>query len=268
MNHDNQHDQFDLGLSADLNMWMRTPLERRKALQLGLLSLSTLLGCNTTNDTGGGTAACSLIPSQTAGPYPADGSSASNQQLNALQRSGIVRSDLKTSLITGNVAAGVPLTIELTLVDSAASCTPLPGYAIYLWHCNREGLYSMYSNGVTAEDYLRGVQVTDASGKVSFQSVFPACYSGRWPHAHFAVYPSLSSATSSANQIHTSQLALPEDTCKVVYATATGYSSSVANLSQVSLATDNVFKDGATLELATLTGNTTNGYTATLTVGI
>lgn len=268
MNYDlHPPDINDLGLTADLNMWIRAPVDRRKALKLGFAGLSSLLmGCNTATiiDTGG---SCSPIPSETAGPYPADGSSASGSQLNVLTRSGIVRSDIKPSLSTGNIASGIPFTIELTLVDTSASCAPLAGHAIYLWHCNQAGQYSMYSQGVTSEDYLRGVQVTDASGKVTFQSVFPACYAGRWPHVHFEVYPSLASATNASNKPYTSQLALPQDKCQEVYAT-TGYSSSIGNLAQVSLATDNVFKDGATLELATVIGDTSNGYTASLTIGI
>jgi len=100
-----------------------------------------------------------------------------------------------------------------------------------------------------------------------FTSIFPACYSGRWPHIHFEVYPSLSAATNVANKIATSQLALPKATCDLVYAT-TGYESSITTLSQVSLATDMVFSDGASLELATMTGSVASGLTATLTVAV
>jgi len=209
------------------------------------------------------------IPQETGGPYPADGSNAnsSNQTVNVLTRSGIVRSDIRTSISTGNTAAGVPLTIKLTLVDSNSNCARLAGYAIYLWHCDHDGKYSLYSSGVTSEDYLRGVQAADSSGTVSFTSIFPACYSGRWPHVHFEIYPSLDQATGPGNLVHTSQLALPKNICDVVYAT-TGYSASVSNLSQTSLATDNVFSDGSSLQVATVTGSVANGYTAQLTVGV
>src|SRR5207237_9662344 len=131
----------------------------------------------------------------------------------------------------------------------------------------RLGRYSLYSSGATTQNYLRGVQEADASGKVTFTSIFPACYSGRWPHIHFEVYPSLAAATSVANKIATSQIALPKATCDQVYATA-GYEASVTNFSQVSLATDNVFSDGASLELATITGDVSSGFTAALTVGV
>lgn len=181
--------------------------------------------------------------------------------------SGIVRSDIRTSLGTGTLAEGVPLTIALTLVDTNNDCAPLSGYAVYLWHCNRDGNYSLYSEGVTDEDYLRGVQETDSAGTATFSSIFPACYSGRWPHIHFEIYPSLAEATGADNAIHTSQLALPEETCDTVYATD-GYATSVQNLSQITLASDNVFSDGVTLQMATVTGDATAGYTSALTVGV
>jgi protocatechuate 3,4-dioxygenase beta subunit len=164
-------------------------------------------------------------------------------------------------------AAGIPLTVTLTLVNASGTCEPLQGYAIYLWHCDREGRYSLYSSGVTNQNYLRGVQETDANGQVTFTTIFPACYSGRWPHIHFEVYPALASATQAGNKIATSQLALPQAACDEVYAT-TGYSASVSNLRQVSLSSDNVFSDGYSTQLATVTGNTTDGYAATLTVAI
>jgi protocatechuate 3,4-dioxygenase beta subunit len=102
---------------------------------------------------------------------------------------------------------------------------------------------------------------------VAFTSIYPACYSGRWPHVHFEVYSSLADATSSGNAITTSQMALPQDVSEAVYATD-GYSASVRNLSRVSLDSDNVFGDGWEQELGTLTGSVGAGYTATLAVGV
>jgi protocatechuate 3,4-dioxygenase beta subunit len=136
---------------------------------------------------------------------------------------------------------------------------------IYLWHCDRAGEYSMYT--LTTENYLRGVQETDASGQVSFTSIFPACYAGRWPHAHFEVYPSLASASSWSGKVRTSQLASPEDVCNAVYAT-TGYGQSVTNLQGVTLNSDGIFRDGVGLQMATMSGSVAAGFVATLTVGI
>ena len=143
----------------------------------------------------------------------------------------------------------------------------LAGAAVYLWHCDRDGNYSLYSQAAKNENYLRGVQEADASGVVTFQTIYPACYSGRWPHMHFEVYPGLAEATKAASLLATSQIALLEDTSNAVYATD-GYEQSVRNMSQVSLATDNVFRDGAELETPTVTGSVDEGYVVNLTVGV
>src|SRR5512133_1420422 len=102
-------------------------------------------------------------------------------------------------------------------------------------------------------------QETDDGGQVKFDTIFPACYSGRWPHIHFEAYPSLAKATNSANKIATSQIALPQVTAKAVYATS-GYEQSVRNLGQVSLDSDNVFSDGYDLQMPRVTGDEINGY--------
>jgi protocatechuate 3,4-dioxygenase beta subunit len=184
-----------------------------------------------------------------------------------LPLTGAVRSDIRSSFAgLSGTADGVPLTIALTIV-SASTCAPLAGRAVYIWHCDRLGRYSLYNSGVTSQNYLRGVQEADANGRVVFTSIFPACYAGRWPHIHFEVYPTLAAAQSVTNKVGTSQIALPKVSCDEVYASA-GYEQSVRNLSQVSLASDNVFSDGASLELATMTGSPGVGYTAALTVAV
>ena len=124
------------------------------------------------------------------------------------------------------MAEGVPTTIEMALLDVAAGGTPLAGAAVYLWHCNIDGQYSMYDQDVAGENYLRGVQESGSDGKVTFKSVFPAAYAGRWPHIHFEVYESLEAATSGGSKLKTSQIALPKDACDLVYATE-GYAQSV-----------------------------------------
>ena len=192
---------------------------------------------------GGGTAtgaaaALTEIPDETAGPYPGDGSNGPD----VLAESGVVRSDIRSSFgASSGTAEGVPMQLELTITDLPAG-TPFAGVAVYVWHCTRDGGYSLYSEGVEDQNYLRGVQIADATGRVAFTSIFPACYSGRWPHIHFEVYPDQASITDAANAIATSQVALPKDVCELVYAQP-GYEASVANLDEVSLVNDNVFGD-------------------------
>jgi len=103
---------------------------------------------------------------------------------------------------------------------------------------------------------------------VRFTSVFPACYDGRWPHIHFEVYADQADITDSTKAIATSQVALPEATCKTVYGQP-GYEASVSNLSRVSLANDNVFgDDGGVKQLGTVTGDVSSGYAVSLSVGV
>ena len=102
----------------------------------------------------------------------------------------------------------------------------------------------------------------------TFTSIFPAAYSGRWPHIHFEVFSSLATATNGDEQDRDVAARAPEaDVCTAVYATD-GYSQSVRNLAQTSLQRDNVFSDGYSLQTPTMSGDATNGYTAKLVVGV
>ena len=262
------HEDFG-GLAVDLPRL----LNRRRAMAvLGGSGLAALVAaCNSSNTATSATTTTSTsttpstitaIPEETAGPYPGDGSNGPD----VLTESGIVRRDIRASFGQySGVADGVPLSLTLTVLDLKNNATPLSGAAVYAWHCDRDAGYSLYT--VANQNYLRGVQAADANGEVTFATVFPGCYSGRWPHVHFEVYPSLSAATSKGSKLKTTQLALPEDACRTVYAT-TGYSSSIRNLEQTSLSTDMVFRDGWSSELATVTGDTSNGFTATLVMAV
>jgi protocatechuate 3,4-dioxygenase beta subunit len=296
-----QEHQHDHGLAADLPALLDMQADRRRSLRWLLAGAAALpaLGCGggsggstvtsttstatpaaaatgstgaTTTTTTGTTVAassCSMIPEETGGPYPADGTNTVNGSVvNALALAGVVRQDIRGSFAgaTG-VAAGVPLTIRLQLVDVGKNCAPLAGGAVYLWHCDRDGNYSLYSAGVTKENYLRGVQEADASGIVTFTTIFPGCYAGRMPHVHFEVYGSLAKAASASNRIRTSQFSFPSSVMTEAY-TASGYSASVRNLAGITFATDNVFSDGVSLQIATVTGSAATGYVATLTVGV
>jgi protocatechuate 3,4-dioxygenase beta subunit len=214
-------------------------------------------------------ATCSVIPSETSGPYPANGTNGDGSGVaNALTQPGIVRSDIGASFGTSSGRAdGVPLTVQLTVVDAMNRCVPLEGYAVYLWHCDALGRYSMYAPDLAAENYLRGVQVSDVDGVVRFTTIFPGCHDGRWPHIHFAVFPSLALAVSGENDVKTSQIALPGATAAAVYADAR-YTGSAANLARTSLSQDMVFSDGAQLETPTVRGSNAAGYAIALQIGI
>ncbi len=293
--HDHDLHDHDRGLSADLPLIVeqqeRASLGRRGLLRLlggaGLTVAAgaTLAACGdgsggttasaatssstpSATQSSGGTgvdASAGEIPEETAGPYPGDGSNG----VNVLSESGVVRSDLTRSFGSASgVAEGVPTTVRLRVFDlDGDEATPLAGAAVYLWHCDRDGNYSLYSDAVKEENYCRGVQATGDDGRLEFTTIFPACYDGRWPHMHFEVYRSLDAATSYTEKMRTSQLALPKDVCETVYATD-GYEASVDNLSRLSLDTDMVFADGHTLQLASVTGSVEDGYVVSLNVPV
>ncbi|MCV9994762.1 intradiol ring-cleavage dioxygenase [Paeniglutamicibacter sp. ZC-3] len=256
-------DLEDQGLGFDV----QTLIGRRGALKafgVGALALGLAACTATTNDASTGTSA-GEIPDETAGPYPGDGSNGPD----VLEQSGIVRRDIRSSFGDANgTAEGVALDLELNIKDLANGGAAFAGVAVYVWQCDRDGNYSMYTPAAEQENYLRGVQVADAEGTVRFTSIFPACYPGRWPHIHFEVYPDAASITDSAQAIAISQVALPQDVSDAVYATD-GYANSVRTLARLSLESDNVFgDDGGASQLATVTGETVAGYKAVLDVGV
>jgi protocatechuate 3,4-dioxygenase beta subunit len=259
-------DLHDLGLSHDLPVL----LKRRSALALlggvGLSAVLTACGGSGSAPTGssGHTGASAAIPEETAGPFPGDGTNG----VNALTTSGIVRSDITHSVGgASGVAEGVPLDINLRVLDLSDGSAPLAGAAVYVWHCDGQGRYSLYDAAIANENYMRGVQAADTDGWVRFKSIYPGAYSGRWPHVHFEVYPSLDAATSAGTKLRTSQMALPEAASRKVYATS-WYGGSLANLGQTSLSSDMVFSDGYSLQMADVTGSAGSGLAATLNVPV
>ncbi|MGH9273333.1 MAG: hypothetical protein ACRDZU_01695 [Acidimicrobiales bacterium] len=284
--HDDLHDR---GLAFDLSTLAGRAaapvrLERRGALKLlaGAAGGLVLIGCGSSSDsstastlgtststtaggpstTAGAPTSTEAVPEETAGPYPGDGSNGPN----VLTESGVVRSDIRSSFGSySGTAAGLPLQIDLTVVE-AGSGDPIDGAAVYLWHCDPEGRYSLYAQGATEQNWLRGVQAADASGALSFTTVFPGAYMGRYPHMHFEVYPSIDAATSAGSRLVTSQLALPVDACDAVYATD-GYEQSASNYPRTPIDSDMVFSDGYDAQMAAVTGDA-SAMVATLTFAV
>lgn len=219
------------------------------------------------------TASCSTTPTTTAseiaGPYPADGSNSnSGSVVDVLAMSGIVRSDIRSNLGASSVRTGVPLTLTLTLQDT--SCRPYVGASVYVWHCDKDGVYSAYTASTndggtshTSDTFLRGVQLSDANGQVMFTTIYPGWYSGRITHIHFEVYTDGNHVSGTPKL--TSQLAFPQSVTQTVYS-STLYAAHGQNTSVTSFSADNIFSDGTSTEMLTLSGDTSSGYTATLTV--
>ena len=113
---------------------------------------------------------------------------------------------------------GLPVRLALRVVD--ASCTPLPGVTVKIWHTNIEGSYSgetpsngfcLLNQSYASQTFFRGIQVTDADGTVFFDTCFPGWYPGRAIHIHFQV--------KDANRSYrVSQLFFPEDVTEDIFA--------------------------------------------------
>lgn len=253
---------------------VKKSVSRRQALAaIGALSVGSLLlacskssftstasaGATSSDETSGVVAGtCAVVPTETEGPYPAS---------NVLASSSIYRSNITTDIATGTAKTGVPLTVVLNLMKSNGSCVPISNAAVYIWHCDKNGEYSGYSSGQNgyhaSETFLRGVQTSDSNGQVSFTTIYPGWYNGRITHVHFEIFLN-NSLTSTPVKI--SQMAFPASVTTAVYNSSL-YSSHGQN-SITSYSQDNIFSDGVSLQLATLTGSVSSGYVATLNVGI
>ncbi|WP_085317233.1 cadherin-like beta sandwich domain-containing protein [Derxia lacustris] len=196
---------------------------------------------------------CALIPTETQGPYPL---------LAILSNSAIVRSDITES------KTGVPLTLRITLENVNNNCAPLSNVAVYIWHCDKDGVYSGYAqtsgSNTVGQTFLRGVQTTDSNGQVEFTTIYPGWYAGRITHIHMQAYLA---GNLGGTAVVTTQFAFPLDITAAVYA-STLYASHGQNTSVTSFAADNVFSDGTTREMLTLSGDVTSGFVATITAGI
>lgn len=197
---------------------------------------------------------CALIPSETEGPYPL---------LSILANPAIVRQDITEG------RPGVPLTLVLKLVNINQGCAPIANAALYIWQCDKDGVYSGYSGqtggtNATGQSFMRGVQTTDSGGQAVFQTIYPGWYAGRITHIHFRAYLN---NTLSGNGAVTSQLAFPQDVTQAVYGSNL-YAARGQNTSVTSFAADNVFRDGTQFQMVSISGNPVVGYIATLIVGI
>ncbi|MDO5641795.1 MAG: hypothetical protein Q4G26_05320 [Paracoccus sp. (in: a-proteobacteria)] len=260
VHNDHHDDDHDLGFAHDLPR-----LIGRRHL------LAALGGAGLVAAASPAAAGCVALPWETQGPYPADGSNArAGQVLNVLTQQGVLREDIRSSFgdLSGT-ADGPQLDLELVLV-SADGCTPLAGHAIYVWHCDAAGDYSLYN--LPDQNFLRGVGISDEAGLVRFTSIFPGCYDGRWPHIHFEIFATPEAAVSGAQSVLTAQIALPGDICAALYASDPRFAGSTANLDRLTLQSDNVFGDNTPEELAqqtlVMSGDAGAGYQGRVTIPV
>jgi protocatechuate 3,4-dioxygenase beta subunit len=188
-----------------------------------------------------------LIPEETEGPYPLDLSGSEE----------FFRSDVTEG------RPGLPLTLTMTLVDVNAGCAALEGARVDIWHTDADGVYSGYSQpgtDTTGETFCRGIQITDANGQVTFQTIYPGWYQGRVTHIHFQVFFDSGLAV-------TSQIAFPEDITQAVY-DVEPYAAKGQNTSVASNADDGIFSDGTQYQMLSITGGVDAVLVGSLLVGI
>jgi protocatechuate 3,4-dioxygenase beta subunit len=224
---------------------------RRTAIAtLGAAGAALALGCGTdtptsptpatpTGDTptGGTPATCTVTPTETVGPFPS--------------LTDLFRSDVREG------RPGTPLALTITIVNTNANCSPVQNAAVEIWQCDAAGTYSQYGTQA-AQTYLRGIQITNASGQVTFTTIYPGWYQGRATHIHVEV-------TLNGASVKVTQIAFPEAVTAGVYATGV-YAARGQN--PTSNARDGIFADSLDAELATVSGDPATALTATFQVGV
>ncbi|AYL96501.1 intradiol ring-cleavage dioxygenase [Mucilaginibacter celer] len=190
---------------------------------------------------------CSVAPTETEGPYPTH------------SPASYVRSDITDG------RTGYKLTVKITINNSNNSCNALSSALVDIWHCDAAGNYSEYggigsqSTNYTSVHFLRGRQTTDTNGLVTFTSIFPGWYTGRATHIHVHVY------NATGTSLKVTQIAFPEGTGTAL-AAVNGYSKGMSGYTYN--ANDGIFSDGYSLELASVTGNTTDGFVLSINFSV
>lgn len=205
----------------------------------------------TTLPTTGGTtptttpSSCSVTNAETEGPFP---------------------TQIPSSLVIKDITSdrrGTPLTINIYIRNVSNNCEILSNAMVDIWHCDAAGGYSEYGgSNIQRADYrsvhfLRGRQVTDSTGLVTFTSIYPGWYPGRAPHIHVHIY------NGAGNSLLVTQIAFPQEVSAIVYAQGVYASNGQSDTRNT---TDSIFRDGFTNELGSVTGNTTSGFVLTHTI--
>jgi protocatechuate 3,4-dioxygenase beta subunit len=183
-----------------------------------------------------GAVTCVLTPEQTEGPYY------------------IANEHVRRNITEGR--PGTPLTLRAFVVD-AATCKPIKGAAVDIWHADAGGVYSGFGSGASNRTFMRGIQRTNAKGLALFRSVYPGWYQGRTVHIHVKVH-------LRSNIVHTGQLYFPDAVTDVAYRKAP-YTSRPGR--DVRNATDSVYRNGGRKSLMSVR-RTGAGYIATITMGV
>lgn len=216
-----------------------------KNIGLGGLLLPVIAACKEDEvletSAGNNSGTCTITDTETDGPYPLYNSRGSSIN--------------RTAIADGK--EGIPLSMVITIKNVNDNCAILSNARVDIWHCDKDGYYSGYSNSGylgtqnnTSLVFCRGLQYTDANGEAKFTTIYPGWYQGRVTHIHVQVY------IDNALKL-TSQIAFPESINTEVYETAL-YSTHGQNSTKNT--NDSIIKDSLDNELATVTANSSGGY--------
>ena len=183
-----------------------------------------------------GVVTCVLTPELTEGPYYIAGEK--------------VRRDIREG------HPGTLLTLNLRVLN-VASCAPIKGAAVDIWHADAAGNYSGFGAGAGSRTFLRGIQRTDSKGLAVFTTIYPGWYQGRAVHIHVKVHV-------GGKVVHTGQLFFPDALTDKVY-TVAPYSARPNR--DVRNAQDSIFVNGGKRGML-MVQKAANGYVGSIAMGV
>jgi protocatechuate 3,4-dioxygenase beta subunit len=183
-----------------------------------------------------GVVTCVLTPELTEGPYYIAGEK--------------VRRDIREG------HPGTLLKLNLRVLN-VASCSPIKGAAVDIWHADAAGNYSGFGAGASSRTFLRGIQKTDANGLAVFTTIYPGWYMGRTVHMHVKVHV-------GGAVVHTGQLFFPDSLTDTVFK-ASPYSARPNR--DVRNAQDSIFINGGKRGLLAVKKAAT-GYVGSIVMGV
>lgn len=161
---------------------------------------------------------------------------------------------------------GVPLKLVLQVVEGA-TCQPINGARVDVWHCDATGHYSGYPGqgdgqniSTKGEKFLRGTQMTGATGEVTFGSIYPGWYRGRTTHIHFKVL-------LDEKAMLTGQMYFPDALSEYIFANIAPYNTRSAKRDTLNSTDWIAGADGDHISFVNIREEA-DGYIATLIIGV